>query len=253
MVLAVLSCLLAFAASVAVELPSLLMPDADGGWLLDLGRLAMVPPMLRGRLRLAVLEQVLPRGQVSLAVAAALARLERLPEGRVAELRGLRVTKSGALLRLGSDATDRSASRRPPVDVDQALAIPGRTRIADLELELEASVFRRADWNADARPQPASRTSVALDAGAIGHRIIVRTRRPGDRMRPSGLQGSQKIQDLMVNRKVPRDERDRVPVITTETGQIAWGVGLAVGEEFAVQPHTTSVLLLSVTRPGGKA
>jgi tRNA(Ile)-lysidine synthase len=72
-------------------------------------------------------------------------------------------------------------------------------------------------------------------------------------MRPAGVQGSQKIQDLMVNRKVPRNERDRVPIITTAAGQIAWVVGLAVGEEFAIQPHTTAVLLLKVTRPGGKA
>jgi hypothetical protein len=57
----------------------------------------------------------------------------------------------------------------------------------------------------------------------------------------------------MVNRKVPRLQRDRVPVVTTESGRIAWVVGLAVGEEFAVQPHTTAVLLLQATRSGGKA
>ncbi|RPH78541.1 MAG: tRNA(Ile)-lysidine synthetase, partial [Planctomycetaceae bacterium] len=82
---------------------------------------------------------------------------------------------------------------------------------------------------------------------------VVRGRRAGDRMRPAGAQGSQKIQDLMVNRKVPRHDRGRVPVITTEQGQIAWVVGLAVGEDFAVQSHTAAVVLLQVTRSGGKA
>ena len=242
------------AASVAVELPSLLLPDADGGWLLDLGRLEAVPPMLRGRVRRAALEQMLPRGQVSLAVAAALARLEQLPEGRAARLRGLRVTRRGDLLRFVSATKDLGIEEsRPPVGSEWPLIVPGRTPVLDLGLELEASVLRRTEWQADARPDGTLVASVALDASAIGNRMVVRTRRPGDLMRPFGLHGSQKIQDLMVNRKVPRRERDRVPIITTETGQIAWVVGLAVGEEFAIQPHTTRVLLLSVTRPGGKA
>ncbi|HTV01239.1 MAG TPA: tRNA lysidine(34) synthetase TilS [Luteitalea sp.] len=241
------------AASVAVEVPSLLMPDADGGWLLDVRRLEAVPPMLRRRVRQAALEQMLPRGQVTLAIATALARLERLPEGRAARLRGLQVTRSGSLLRFASVGADTGSSREPRAGLELTLTVPGRMHVADLGLELEASVLRRSDWRADAPPDETLVASVALDASAIGHRMVVRTRRPGDRMRPSGLQGSQKIQDLMVNRKVPRHERDRVAVITTETGQIAWVVGLAVGEEFAVQPHTTRVLLLSVTRPGGKA
>jgi len=72
-------------------------------------------------------------------------------------------------------------------------------------------------------------------------------------MRPLGAPGSQKIQDLMVNRKVARLDRDSVPVITTARGQIAWVVGLAVSEALAIQPQTTGVLLLQVTRSGGKA
>jgi tRNA(Ile)-lysidine synthase len=95
--------------------------------------------------------------------------------------------------------------------------------------------------------------TAALDAEQLGTRLLVRSRRPGDRVRPTGAPGSQKIQDLMVNRKIPRHDRDRVPVITHADGRIAWVIGLAVGEEFAVQPHTTGVLLLQATRSGGKA
>jgi hypothetical protein len=57
----------------------------------------------------------------------------------------------------------------------------------------------------------------------------------------------------MVNRKIARQDRDLIPILTNAAGRIAWVVGVAVGEEFAVQPHTTAVLLLHATRSGGKA
>jgi tRNA(Ile)-lysidine synthase len=131
--------------------------------------------------------------------------------------------------------------------------VPGEVRVDELGLSLVASVLRRSHGQAIALSDALGTWEVALDADVVGARLLVRGRRPGDRMRPVGVSGSQKIQDVMVNRKVPRLQRDRVPVVTTESGRIAWVVGLAVGEEFAVQPHTTAVLLLQATRSGGKA
>ena len=238
------------AACVAVELPSLLMPEADGGWVLDLRRLHEVPPMLQRRVRMAALEQMLPRGAVSLALVALLARLEQLPEGRTARLRSLEVRRIGSTLRL-ANSTGAVEAIDEPAPAPTVLPVPGSVEVAAHGLVVDASVLRREEWQADARPAREGAVMVALDAAAIGSSVIVRTRRPGDRMRPAGVQGSQKIQDLMVNRKVPRDERDSVPVITTAAGRIAWVVGLAVGEEFAIQPHTIAVLLLKITRPGG--
>ncbi|BCS31471.1 tRNA(Ile)-lysidine synthase [Luteitalea sp. TBR-22] len=257
------------AACAAVEVPSVLTPDADGGWWLDIARLADVPPMLRRRVRLAALEQVLPRGRVTLALVNALERVERSAEGRTARLGGLDVRRQGRRLRIvaagsgdiprpsrkGRTHRERSASSGSGRGelVERVVAVPGTLEVEDAGICMVASVLRREAWEADAGPLAPGTWAVALDADRVGTIIRVRGRRPGDRMRPVGAPGSQKIQDLMVNRKVPRRERDRVPVVTTELGQIAWVVGLAVGEEFAVQPHTTAVLLLQATRSGGKA
>jgi tRNA(Ile)-lysidine synthase len=239
------------AACAAVELPSVVMPHADGGWLLDLPRLDAVPPMLRRRVRLAALEQMLPRGKVTQALVDGLERLESLRgnEHR-ASLGPLTVWRSGTQLRLVA-----GLGGHPPTTElgDQGLAVPGVVFVDEANLRIEASVLRRNAWETDARGTSDGALCVALDADRAGPTLVVRGRRPGDRVRPTGAPGSQKIQDLMVNRKVPRLDRGRVPVITTAQGQIAWVVGLAVGEEFAVQPHTTDVLLLQATRSGGKA
>jgi tRNA(Ile)-lysidine synthase len=239
------------AACAAVELPSVLMPHAEGGWLLDLPRLDAVPPMLRRRVRLAALEQMLPRGRVSHALVEALGRLERVQADRVGKLGSLRVWRMGSQLRLS--AAPRDAPDPCPRMTSRALTVPGAVDVPEADLHIVASVRRRDEWQADARPSHSTDLAVALDLGRAGGVLVVRGRQPGDRMRPAGGPGSQKIQDLMVNRKIPRLDRDRIPVITNEEGRIAWVVGLAVGEEFAVQPHTTDVLLLQATRSGGKA
>ncbi len=63
--------------------------------------------------------------------------------------------------------------------------------------------------------------------------LVVRSRRPGDRL--AGR--SRKVQDVLVDAKVPRDERDGWPLVATEDGAVVAVVGLeeAPGWEGAVR------------------
>jgi tRNA(Ile)-lysidine synthase len=101
-----------------------------------------------------------------------------------------------------------------------------------------------------ARPQvmPSSASQVAVDARHVGSRLIVRNRRPGDRLHPLGAPGRKKVQDLLVDRKVPRDDRDNVPIVTTENGEIVWVAGHVLADPFRVTPLTTSVVVLTLRR-----
>jgi tRNA(Ile)-lysidine synthase len=90
--------------------------------------------------------------------------------------------------------------------------------------------------------------SVVVDAGALGNQLIVRTRRAGDRLQPLGAPGRRKVQDVLVDRKVPRDDRDRVAIVTTETGQIVWVAGEVLAEPFRVTSLTESVVVLTLRR-----
>jgi tRNA(Ile)-lysidine synthase len=78
--------------------------------------------------------------------------------------------------------------------------------------------------------------------------LVVRNRRPGDRFRPVGLNGSKKLQDLFVDRKLPRDERDRVPIVVDETDRIVWVAGYGIDEAFRVTDPSQAVLVLRLTR-----
>jgi tRNA(Ile)-lysidine synthase len=90
--------------------------------------------------------------------------------------------------------------------------------------------------------------SVVVDASELGDHLIVRARRSGDRLQPLGAPGRKKVQDVLVDRKVPRDDRDRVAIVTTQKGQIVWVAGEALAEPFRVTPLTKSVVVLTLRR-----
>jgi tRNA(Ile)-lysidine synthase len=77
---------------------------------------------------------------------------------------------------------------------------------------------------------------VLLDPRVTDAGLVVRAWRHGDRMRPAGLGGTKTLQDLFTDRKVPRAERGRVPVVEAG-GEVAWVAGLAVDERFRADPE----------------
>ena len=58
----------------------------------------------------------------------------------------------------------------------------------------------------------------------------------------------QKLQDIFTNLKVPRSERLRRVVATTQGGVIWWVEGLRIGELFKLRPETRARLKWSWSR-----
>ena len=93
--------------------------------------------------------------------------------------------------------------------------------------------------------------SAVVDSGKVSWPLTVRLRRPGDRFRPAGLGGRKKLQDFFIDRKVPRDERDRVPIIVDAGDRIVWVAGHAVSDDFRASEGSAGVILLKRKRLGG--
>ena len=60
-------------------------------------------------------------------------------------------------------------------------------------------------------------------------------RTPGLRMRPAGGRGSRKLQDIFVDARVPREERDRWPLVFAGE-RLAWVPGIAVDADLVSPP-----------------
>ena len=64
--------------------------------------------------------------------------------------------------------------------------------------------------------------------------LFVRPVREGDRLHAIGATGSTKISDILIDRKVPRDERGLVVVVCMEQ-QVVWLPGHSIDADFAVE------------------
>ncbi len=89
-----------------------------------------------------------------------------------------------------------------------------------------------------------------FDADGISGPFSVRPLRAGDRIRPFGAPGTRKIKDILIDRKVPREERWGRPVVCDGRGEIVWVPGLVRSWVAPVTPKTRRTVVLAV-RNGG--
>ncbi|HEY6358903.1 MAG TPA: tRNA lysidine(34) synthetase TilS, partial [Vicinamibacterales bacterium] len=137
-----------------------------------------------------------------------------------------------------------AASRRRWAEggFDRPLAVPGAVDLPEAGVRVVAEVDRGASGGLPSGRGPAA----AVQAEACQGGLRVRSRRPGDRLRPLGAPGRRKVQDVLVDRKVPRRERDRVPIVVDDRGRIVWVAGHALADEFRVTRPESGVVLLKI-------
>jgi tRNA(Ile)-lysidine synthase len=87
----------------------------------------------------------------------------------------------------------------------------------------------------------------SFDLGKVGNKLTVRRRRPGDRFQPLGMSQTKKLQDFMVDSRIPRSWRDRVPLICSPE-QILWVVGWRIDDRVKVTESTKQVLHMQFER-----
>jgi len=158
--------------------------------------------------------------------------------------------------RLGADVV--LVNRRQVGPVAKAGRVGKAARASDhfeLRLDIPGAVDApHGRWSLSATgPMPRHEAQVEegqvmVDASTLSPCLIVRARRPGDRLHPLGAPGRRKVQDVFVDRKIPRDARDREPIVTDELGRIVWVAGQVLAESFRVTPLTTTVVVLTLRR-----
>lgn len=151
-----------------------------------------------------------------------------------------------ARLDLGADLAARRVYGRlvlgPRTDREPLaeVFIPGEGAHPLPQLGLELLVKTRPRGEEDPRDEAPGPFRAWLDAGRLSFPLKVRGVLPGDRFHPLGAPGKRKMQDFLVDLKVPREERNRVAVLESG-GEIAWVLGLRIDERFKVTEATKSV------------
>ncbi|WP_032123603.1 tRNA lysidine(34) synthetase TilS [Clostridium amazonitimonense] len=86
-----------------------------------------------------------------------------------------------------------------------------------------------------------------FDFDKIKGNLSIRYRKEGDRFIPYGMRGSKKLKDIFIDSKVPREERDNIPLICFGE-HIAWIVGYKVSDTFKVENKTKNILSITIER-----
>ena len=65
-----------------------------------------------------------------------------------------------------------------------------------------------------------------LNSSEIKFPLHVRTRKDGDSMKVLNMNGTKKINDILIDCKVPSSKRDEIPIVTDDNGEIIWIPGI---------------------------
>ena len=133
--------------------------------------------------------------------------------------------------------------RTPPaaVRIAQALAVPGIGDVEGLGVTIKSDII---PGGTAVGSYPTGDTAW-LDAEKVGHKLFIRTRSPGDRFQPLGSPYTKKLKAFLIDAKIPRMERDRLPLVTTPAG-IAWVAGVRLADWAKVTPKTRVILRLQL-------
>jgi tRNA(Ile)-lysidine synthase len=133
------------------------------------------------------------------------------------------------------------------------IRVPGTAWIATTELVPNESMsevreaLRLEDWSVVWRLLPSTRHVVYVDAEVAGSFLEVRTRRPGDRMQPLGMQHEKKMQDIFVDKHIARTDRRSIPIFFSASHCI-WLAGICLDERARLTSKTQQAVRLAIMK-----
>jgi len=127
----------------------------------------------------------------------------------------------------------------PVLEGESALEIPGETRLPGWHVK--AKVLDPSE--VIGKPAVNDDFSAYLDLDKTGDKLSVRRRRPGDRFQPLGLDQPKKLGEFMIDARIPRPWRQRIPIACSPS-QIVWVVGWRIDERAKVTGTTKQILEL---------
>ena len=126
-------------------------------------------------------------------------------------------------------------TRPKTADFTYTLQVPGALQLEELALRVSVRRSKVLPWMFRSSPR---RAALALPLEP-GDSVTIRSRRPGDRIQPFGWSQHCRVKELLINRRVPLEQRSRLPLLCCD-GIIAWIPGVAINERFRLPARVSS-------------
>ena len=130
----------------------------------------------------------------------------------------------------------------PRVQFRYEVTGPGRLNIPELGLTATISVHTAAHLDLGLI---AGQWSAFFDMDVVGFPLVVRSPAPGDRFRPLGAGGTQRVSKFFIDHKVPPPLRPQHPVVESQ-GRIVWLAGQRIAQAVGAGESSRRVLAMVV-------
>ena len=130
---------------------------------------------------------------------------------------------------------------KPSSPFEVNLLFPGHILIEEIGKEVVIEETGRGPLEDFSGPPD----TALMDYESLQFPLRVRNFRSGDRFRPLGVEGTQKLKDFYIDHKVPRFERARIPLLISG-GRIAWVVGYRIDDRVKITEKTRKCLKVIV-------
>lgn len=131
----------------------------------------------------------------------------------------------------------KSTAVQEAVQID----VPGITEVPYFNIKLEAIINNRA-----AVSEKADTGLFDFDRAALP--LFIRSRKEGDYFFPAGMKGRKKLKEYLIDHKIPRAEREKIPVLVDKNNGILWIIGLRMDERFRAKEDTKRRLVIRLFR-----
>lgn len=118
---------------------------------------------------------------------------------------------------------------------------PGETIVKESSIVLHSAIMGVDE----VKDYGDAQKSAIIDADKVHFPMTIRGRLQGDFFYPLGFGKKKKLQDYFVDEKIPRDERDAVPLLISGNN-IVWVIGYRLDERYRVDKNTKRVLKFEV-------
>ncbi len=156
-------------------------------------------------------------------------------------------TEYGRLEFINGERTDVFKGKKDLTDFCRPVAIPGITPVPEAFGCLKAELLSRDEAQSrfgSLKSLPEESLVQLFDYGAFEGGIDIRCRRNGDRIRPKGGPGEQKLKELFINKKIPLEKRGQIPLLAKDY-RIIWAIGVRTSEAFKMSSLTRQLAVLT--------
>ena len=124
--------------------------------------------------------------------------------------------------------------------------VPGITQFPALNAFLRVQIVT-AEEGDSLDMGDSCRILASADPGLWDQPLFLRSRQPGDFIVPLGMQGSKKMQDYFVDRKIPRESRDAVPLLCRGM-EVVWIPGGVLNEKYRAEKDAERLVFVEYIR-----